>query len=182
VHAAAGNAVQLSSRDRQSVSGLACLPAGSAGSEHVAARARRPGSARIDVEVRCQPHRVEGDVPVAAHVMCNNDQGKWQCAAGRDGLMMKLRSQNVTVFTDGVPAREAINLIRAADGLTVPPMQFHAREILRDRCTVKRGAGRAFKGAALFEVECSKGALAMTRDCWNSKCRHFTTGGLQYRE
>jgi hypothetical protein len=180
--AAAVTGVQLSSRDRQAISDLACPPPASKGSEHLEAKARKPGSTRIDVAVRCQSHRLEGDVPVSSHATCNNDKGQWLCAPGRDGLILKLGSEPVTVFTEGVPAREAIELIRAAARLNVPPMQFHAREILRDQCTVKRATGTSFKGATLFEVDCSRGTMAMTRDCWDNKCRHFTTGGTQRRD
>jgi len=173
--APAKSAVQLSSRDRGLLAGIAC---GQAAADQFHARTGKPGSSRIEVTVRCKPQTVQQTLPVARLVECRNAKGPWSCDAGQDALLMTLPDASVLAVLPGtVPARSAIAVVREAMQLTVPPFHAPARSLLKDRCRVSQQEAVEFKGATHFRLECTPGVIQLTRDCWNDKCRYFITAG-----
>jgi hypothetical protein len=173
--APAKSPVQLSSRDRGLLAGIAC---GQAGADQFQARTDKRGSSRIEVTVRCKPHATQQTLPVARHVECRNARGSWSCDAGQDAILMTLPDASVLAVVPGtVPARSAIAAVREAMQLTVPPFHAPARSLLKDRCNVSQQEAVEFKGATHFRLECTPGVIQLTRDCWNDKCRYFITAG-----
>ena len=81
----------------------------------------------------------------------------------------------LALVSDGVRAAEAIQTVNTVADLSVPPFQNGAIEVLQDQCSIRQLPERLFKGATHFSVDCTGGTLAVTRDCWNGRCRFFIT-------
>ncbi len=170
--------VQLSSHDRTLLSGIACADSGSAGVDRLDAWTTKRGSSRIEVTLRCKPHATLESLPLARYANCDNLTGVWACDQGRDALMMTLPNASVlAVVPDTVPPATAIEVVREAAELTVPPFHGPALPLLKDQCTVSQRDQAEFKGATHFRLECTPGVIQLTRDCWQDKCRYFITGG-----
>jgi hypothetical protein len=91
--------VQLSARDQQRLSGLACTPIGSGGVDAV--QARRQGAGETVAEVRCQPHATSYSVPVARLASCAGSAGRWQCAAtGVESFTIRCGEAVITLNKD----------------------------------------------------------------------------------
>jgi hypothetical protein len=163
--------IQLSSRDRAQVSAAAC---GVAGGDAAELRASRAGKARLNVAVRCRPHGTQESLSLAHVTSCGNEGGRWKCEAGNDALMMKLGdTPEMALIAGGVPARDALYLVQEVDKLTVPPFHKPARQWLQDQCSLVQAGAAAFRGGTLFELQCTRGTLHVTRDCWKDRCRFF---------
>lgn len=171
-------AVGLSSRDQAAVGRIACLDKGSPGVAQLDAWTTTRGSRQMQIDVTCEPHRTEESLPVARFTRCTNRAGAWHCDEGFEALQMTLRDSSVvSVVPEGVTPRTAIELMAKAATQTVPPFHGPAIKFLGDTCTVRQESTAAFKGAVNFTIDCTKGRLAMTRDCWEKTCRFFITGG-----
>lgn len=166
--------IQLSSKDRARVSAAAC---GAAGGDAAALRASRAGKAVLKVAVQCRPHGSQESLPLARVTSCGNDGGAWKCEAGGDALLIKLGdSPEMALLPGAVPARDALYLVQEVDKLTVPPFHKPARQWLQDQCTLVQAGAAAFRGGTLFELQCTRGTLHVTRDCWKDRCRFFISG------
>jgi hypothetical protein len=171
-------AIGLSSRDQAAVGRIACLDKGSPGVAQLDAWTTTRGSRHMQIDVTCEPHRTEESLPVARFTRCTNRAGEWHCDEGLEAIQMTLRDSSVvSVVPEGVTPRTAIELMAKAATQTVPPFHGPAIKFLGDTCTVRQESTAAFRGAVNFTIDCTKGRLAMTRDCWEKTCRFFITGG-----
>ena len=109
---------------------------------------------------------------------CSNGRGLWQCDAGADALMVKVDDNAPLALVAGaLPAREALSLLTETAKLTVPPFYKPAKMWLQDQCSVVGMRDATFKGGTQFDLQCTRGTLSITRDCWKNRCRFFITSG-----
>jgi hypothetical protein len=153
---------------------LAASTCGSMGLDSAAARTA--GKSSTMASVRCLPHGKAGEVPLARVAQCAKQGATWTCVPARDALMLKMPDESVlALVVDGVRPAEAIQTVNSIADLSVPPFQGGATEVLQDQCSLRQLPERAFKGATHFSLDCIGGTLAVTRDCWNGRCRFFIT-------
>jgi len=142
--------------------------------------ARSAGASRVAASVRCRAHGKEGETPVARVAQCEKKARGWTCAPARDALMIPMSDDSVlALVADGVRAAEAIQTVNRVADLSVPPFQNGAIEVLQDQCSIRQLPERLFKGATHFSVDCTSGTLAVTRDCWDGRCRFFITNATR---
>jgi hypothetical protein len=171
--------VQLSARDQQRLSGLACTPIGSGGVDAV--QARRQGAGETVAEVRCQPHATSYSVPVARLASCAGSAGRWQCAATGDVLRMTMDDGSVlSVTAVDLPLKAAAEAAREAAKLTIRPFYRPALQVMRDACAVSRSKAPAAKGVESFTIRCGEAVITLNKDCWNGGCRFFIPFALNY--
>jgi hypothetical protein len=172
--AAPAEKIALSAHDKKLMTAASCA---GAGLDSVVARKE---SSRTFASVRCESHGKEGETPVARAAQCEKNGGAWTCAPARDALMMKLSDDSVlALISIGVRAPEAIQTLNSVANMSVPPFQNGAIDVLQDQCSIRQLPERAFKGATHFSVECTRGTLAVTRDCWDGRCRFFITHAMR---
>lgn len=165
----------LSAADQKRMAAASCAEAGLD-----SATARAAGASRLAASVRCKPHGKEGEVPVARVAQCEKAGGAWKCAPAREALMLTMYDDSVLALVyEGVRAAEAIQTVTTVAGMSVPPFQNGAIDVLQDQCSIRQLPERAFKGATHFGVDCTGGTLSVTRDCWNGRCRFFITGATK---
>jgi hypothetical protein len=140
------------------------------------ATARSVGVSRVVASVRCVAHGKDGEVPVASVAQCQKKAGAWKCDPARDALVMTLHDDSVlALVVEGVRAVEAIQVVNTIADMSVPPFQNGAIDVLQDQCVLRQLPERLFKGATHFTLDCMTGTVAVTRDCWDKRCRFFIT-------
>jgi hypothetical protein len=140
------------------------------------ATARAVGASRVVASVRCVAHGKEGEVPVARAAQCEKKAGAWKCAPARDVLVMTLYDDSVlALVVEGVRAVEAIQVVNTIADMSMPPFQNGVIDVLQDQCILRQRPERLFKGATHFTLDCVDTTVAVTRDCWDKRCRFFIT-------
>jgi hypothetical protein len=140
------------------------------------ATAREVGASRLVASVLCVAHGKEGEIPVAGAAQCEKKAGAWKCAAARDALVMTLYDDSVlALVVEGVRAVEAIQVVNTIADMSIAPFQNGAIEVLQDQCVLRQLPKALFKGATHFTLDCMPATVAVTRDCWDKRCRFFIT-------
>jgi hypothetical protein len=166
--------VPLSAQEQKALATAACDTAG------LDVATARSGASGPEASVRCRAHSKEGDVPVARVAQCGKKAGAWKCAPPRDALMVTMYDDSVlALVSEGVRAAEAVQTVSTVAAASVPPFQNGAIEMLQDQCSIRQLPEKLFKGATHFAVDCTGGTLAVTRDCWNGRCRYFITNATK---
>jgi hypothetical protein len=121
----------------------------------------------------CRPNPATGDVHSAN---CSKTDQKWVCADHSDAARVTLsdgREISVTRRKD-ISKDEQVVLLEEAVKLRGPMLDASGSQVVRGACQVTPRADSAFRGATLFDITCSRGALAvLVRDCWEAGCRYF---------
>ena len=81
----------------------------------------------------------------------------------------------LAVVVEGVRAVEAIQVVNTIADLSIAPFQNGAIEVLQDQCILRQLPKALFKGATHFTLDCMPATVAVTRDCWDKRCRFFIT-------
>ncbi|HMA12639.1 MAG TPA: hypothetical protein VKO83_12170 [Steroidobacteraceae bacterium] len=163
--------ITLSAQDQKVMASATCAAAGLD-----SATARASGTSGVTASVRCRPHAKDGEVPVARVAQCEKKGGSWKCATARDALLVTLYDDSVlAVVSEGVRTVEAVQVVETVAGMSVPPFQNGAIDVLQGECTLRQLPERLFKGATHFKLDCIPATLDVTRDCWDRKCRFFIT-------
>lgn len=140
------------------------------------ATAREVGASRLVASVLCVAHGKEGEIPVARAAQCEKKAGAWKCAEARDALVMTLYDDSVlALVVEGVRAVEAIQVVNTIADMATPPFQNGAIDVLQDQCVLRQLPKALFKGATHFTLDCMPATVAVTRDCWDNRCRFFIT-------
>lgn len=162
--------ITLSAQEQKAMAGAAC---GAAGLDAATPRSTRAG---VAASVRCRSHAKDGEVPVAKVAQCEKKGAAWKCAPARDALLVTLFDDSVlSVVAEGVRAVEAVQVVDTVAGMSVPPFQNGAIDVMKDECTLRQLPERLFKGATHFKLDCIPATIDLTRDCWDGKCRFFIT-------
>jgi len=162
--------ITLSAQEQKVMAGAAC---GAAGLDAATPRSTRTG---VSASVRCRSHAKDGEVPVAKVAQCEKKGAAWKCAPARDALLVTLFDDSVlSVVAEGVRAVEAVQVVDTVAGMSVPPFQNGAIDVMKDECTLRQLPERLFKGATHFKLDCIPATIDLTRDCWDGKCRFFIT-------
>lgn len=163
--------ITLSAQDKRVMESATCAAAGLD-----SATARAVGAAGVAASVRCKAHTKDGETPVARVAQCEKKGGSWKCGAARDALLVTLFDDSVlAVVSEGVRTVEAVQVVETVAGMSVPPFQNGAIDVLQGECTLRQLPERLFKGATHFKLDCIPATVDVTRDCWDRKCRFFIT-------
>lgn len=178
--ALAADTARLSNRDRAQIAQLACGGTEAAAVERIDGSFEDPELGTLRAEVRCAPRAVRESLPTALHTRCTNHQGPWRCDAGREAQILTLRDDSrVAVMPEGVRPALALELVREAAALSVPPFHESAVAWLKGRCSVYPSTGTELGGATHYAIDCDAGTLSITRHCWSNGCRHFIALGRE---
>jgi hypothetical protein len=166
--------VQLSSRDRNEVSRVACTGLSLPPAERISASKETKTSPLIRVTVRCGSHRSEGAVPVARFTKCANGGARWACGTGQDALTVALPDkQLLTVVPEAVPITTVAAMITDVVTLTVAPFYKPVAPLLLPECSVRQEGKAPFRGAKAFKLVCTNWDVEVTQDCGVRPCRLF---------
>ncbi len=173
-----GIPAQLSIVDQRLVLKAACLGAQTQKAKDIEASIGSPGSEIIDVIVRCAPRRKENLPSSSHHTNCDNRSGMWHCAEGHEDVQTQIsESLVVTVAAINVDPETAIEVVKEAAKLVVPPFGESAVSFMSGECLVARDADDFLGEFPLFTVGCDDGHIELFKTCPPNGCQYVVIGG-----